>query len=51
MEDMILKLQKNVEKNTNRIRLPQQFVDTFGNQYYMEVYKDYIKIVPIKKGE
>lgn len=51
MNELILKLQKNVEKNSNRIRLPQSFVDTFGKQYCMEVYKDYIKIIPLKKGE
>lgn len=51
MEQPILKMIKNAESTTNKIRIPQQIIDKWGNQFYMEIYKDYIKLIPIKKGE
>lgn len=47
---MIQKLQKNAEANTNKIRLPKNVIEKMGNQFYMEVYKDKVVLVPIKKG-
>ena len=38
---------KNVEKTTNKIRLPIKFVRTNGETYYMYVYEDYIVLKPI----
>lgn len=51
MEKMILRLQKNADKEKNRIIIPKQFVAKWGNQFYMEVYEDKIVLVPIKEGE
>lgn len=51
MEQPILVLQKNAERKTNKMRIPQNVVNKWGNQYRMEIYKDYIKLIPIKKGE
>ena len=46
---MILKLQKNIEKGTNKIRLPKIFTDKHPRETIMEIYDDYIKIIPIRK--
>ena len=52
MERPILILQKNAETTTNKIRLPKETVEQFGNQFYMEIYADKIILRPIeKKGE
>lgn len=51
MEQPIIRLQKNAEVTTNKIRMPQQIIDKWGKHFYMEIYKDYIKLIPIKKGE
>ena len=51
MEQPIIRLQKNAETTTNKMRIPQQIIDKWGNQFYMEIYKDHIKLIPIKKGE
>lgn len=47
---MIMKLQKNAEKTTNKVRIPQFIIDKWGNQFYMEIYEDHIKLIPVKKG-
>ena len=49
MEQPILRLQKNAEATTNKMRIPQQVINKWGNQFYMEIYKDHIKLIPIKK--
>lgn len=51
MEKLLIKLQKNAEKNTNKMRIPKEVVDKHGRNYFMEIYEDYIKIIPMKKGE
>lgn len=51
MDKPFLVLQKNTEKTTNKMRIPQKVVDKWGSQYCMEIYKDYIKLIPIKKGK
>lgn len=51
MSEFELKIQKNAEKNTNKIRIPQACIDKFGRSYYMEIYNDKIVLIPIKKGE
>ena len=51
MEQPILRLQKNAEATTNKMRIPQQIIDKWGNKFYMEIYKDYIKLIPIKDKE
>jgi len=49
MEQPVLTLQKNAEKTTNKVRIPQWIIDKWGNRFYMEIYADYIKLVPIKE--
>lgn len=51
MEQPIIRLQKNAEKTTNKMRIPQQIIDKWGNKFYMEIYKDKIVLIPIRKGE
>ena len=33
----------------NRIIIPKHFIDKHGRDFYMEVYEDYIKLIPIEK--
>ena len=42
---------KNIEKTTNKIRLPKEFVEKHGDKYYMEIYQDKIILRPIIKKE
>lgn len=51
MKQLILKLQKNTEAGTNKMRIPQHVVDKWGSKYYMEIYEEYIKLIPIKNKE
>ena len=51
MEKPILILQKNADTTKNKIRIPQQTIDQWGNKFYMEIYEDKIILKPIKKGE
>jgi len=48
METPIIRLQKNAEKGTNKIRLPRNIIEAFGHMFYMEIYKDKIILIPIK---
>lgn len=48
---MLERLFKNAEATTNKLRLPQKIVEKFGRSFFMEIYDDYIKLIPIKKGE
>lgn len=41
--------QKNADKEKNRVILPKAFIERNGNHFYMEVYKDIIVLIPIKK--
>lgn len=47
----IIRLQKNAESTTNKIRLPKDVVKRMGNQFYMEIHQDKIILIPIKKGD
>lgn len=49
MEEMLIRLKKNTESNTNKMRIPKEVVEKFGKNYYMEIYKDHIKLIPIRK--
>ena len=49
MEEMLIRLKKNTENNTNKMRIPKEVVEKFGKNYYMEIYKDHIKLIPIRK--
>ena len=41
--------QKNADKVLNRVIIPKDFIDKYGRSFYMEVYKDIIVLIPIKK--
>ena len=43
--------QKNADKLRNKIIIPKPFVDKHGYSFQMEVYEDYIKLIPMKKEE
>ena len=45
----IMVLQKNIEKNTNKVRIPKPIVEQWGNQFYMEIHEDKIVLKPVKK--
>lgn len=49
MEQPKLRFMKNAEKTMNKIILPKVCVDKWGYSYYLEVYDDHMKLVPIKK--
>ena len=49
MEQPKLIYQKNADKEMNRIIIPKAFIDKFGRNFYMQVFEDYIKLIPIKK--
>lgn len=49
MEKPIVVYNKHADKEKNRIIIPKVFIDNWGRDYYLEVYKDYIKLVPINK--
>ena len=51
MEKPILIYQKNAERTMNKVILPKAFITKWGNQFYMEVYKDKIILKPVRKGE
>ena len=44
-------LQKNVENNTNKIRLPKPIVEQWGNQFYMEIFEDKIILKPVRRDK
>ena len=39
---------KVADKQRNRVIIPMPFIKKWGIYYSMEVYKDYIKLIPIK---
>ncbi len=51
MEKPILVYQKNADKTTHKMIIPKTIIEQWGNQFYMEIYKDKIVLLPIKKGE
>lgn len=51
VEKPILIYQKNAEKSKNKVIIPQFFINKFGNQFIMEIYKDKIILKPIKKDK
>ena len=50
MEKPILVFQKNADKTTNKMIIPKAFIEQWGNQFYMEIYKDKIILKQIKNG-
>ena len=51
MEKPILVYQKNADKTTNKMIIPKSIIEQWGNQFYMEIYKDKLILKPVKKGE
>lgn len=43
-----LRFQKNIEKTTNKMRIPKEWCNKNGYSVYLEIYEDYIKIIPTK---
>ena len=43
--------QKNAEQVRNKIIIPKFFCEKWGYKYYMEIYEDYIKLIPISRKE
>ena len=44
-----VKNKKNADKKLNRVIIPKFFIEKFGQSFYMEVYEDYIKLIPVRK--
>lgn len=43
---------KRAEKDKNRIIIPKFIIDTFGRDFYLDVYKNgTMKLIPIKREE
>ena len=51
IDKFLVRFMKNADRTRNRIIIPQFFINKFGYSYYMEVYEDYIKLIPIKKNK
>ena len=47
----LLILQKNADKEKNRVIIPSSFIKENGYQFYMKVYEDKIELIPIKQKE
>lgn len=50
MEKPIMRLMKNAEKTQGKMVIPKMILEQWGTQFYMEIYEDYIKLIPVKKG-
>lgn len=48
MEELILRYMKKLDE-MGRITVPAEMRKVFGEEYYVELYEDYIKLIPIKK--
>ena len=51
MEKPVMVLQKKVENNTNKIRIPKVIVEQWGSKFYMEIYEEKIILRPIRKDK
>lgn len=51
MKQPILRLRKNAEATTNKMRIPKPIIDKWGRKFCMEIYKDCIILLPLKEGE
>ena len=47
---MLIRFFKKVDRN-GKIFIPKAVVEYFGKEYYLEVHKDKIALVPTKKAE
>ena len=51
MEKPIMRLMKNAEKTQGKMVIPKTILNQWGTQFYMEIYKDHIKLIPIGKDK
>ncbi len=51
MDKPIITFHKKAEKNTNKIRIPKVVIESYGNEFLMNIYQDKIILSPIKKKE
>lgn len=51
MEKPILVYQKNADKSSNKMIIPQAIINKWGNQFYMEIYEDKIILRPLNKNK
>lgn len=51
MEKPIMRLMKNAEKTQGKMVIPKAVLNQWGTQFYMEIYKDHIKLIPIRKDK
>lgn len=51
MEKPTLIYQKNADKVMNRIIIPKVFIDKWGRAFYLEMYEDHIKLVPVARKD
>lgn len=49
MEKPIITYYKTAEKKTNKMRIPKVIIENWGNDFYMEIYENHIKLIPIRK--
>ena len=49
-EKPILIYYKKAEPKTHKMIIPKTFIDEFGNEFYMEVYRDKLIIKPKKEN-
>ena len=49
MEKAIITYKKTADKEKNRIIIPKVFIDNWGREFFLEVYENYIKLIPMKK--
>lgn len=47
----IMRYEKKIAKHQNRLILPAPFVEQWGKDVIIEVYGDYLKIIPKKKNK
>ncbi|MEG2229970.1 MAG: hypothetical protein RRY22_04260 [Bacilli bacterium] len=51
MEKAIMILNKHADKTTNKIIIPKAIICQWGNDFYMEIYKNRIVLKPILCGK
>lgn len=49
MEEPKLRFYKKAEQSQGKIVIPKICIEKWGHSYYLEVYENYIKLVPIQK--
>ena len=49
MEKIIMRLFKKAEKTQGKMVIPKAILNKLGYEFYMEIYEDYIKLIPVGK--